>query len=281
MKSQPSRLFLTSLIFIVFVTGVAAVVANRRLSSSKKNPPAVAAPSRIPVRTGYPDRILASRLRPQVRVLLEGFGSRLSKGGMERVTLVGTLQRAGASQPVVVVHEFPNLLVVHANYGALVSLNARSARHGQALNAEAQALADSLFHDSAESFFIGQWRGAATRFLGARSRATEAGDGPVYDIYEVTDDDEARGPGQPRTKRYFFNSETQLLEIVRYESERDGQSIAVETRFGGWRKVQGQQVPGVVTRRENGHVVLSFASASTTLGPRERAVKETPGLSAD
>lgn len=280
MKHQPNRLYLNAVICILFATGVAAVIAERRLSPKKSAKSSI--PSRPAVRTGYPDRILASRLRPQVRVLLDGFGSRLSERGMERVTLVGTLHRAGASQPVVVVHEFPNLFMVHGNQGVLASLNARAAREWHSRNEAERTLTESLFYDSAESFFIAQWRGAATRFLGARSSATEEGEGPLYDVYEVTGGEAARGrPGQPGSRRYFFNSETQLLEIVRYQSETDGQVITVETRYGGWHKVRGQHVPRTVTRLENGHVVLSFASATITLGPRELTVTETPGLSAD
>ncbi|HKO44156.1 MAG TPA: hypothetical protein VJU84_12845 [Pyrinomonadaceae bacterium] len=275
MRPQPNRFFFVILIFIIFVTGVAAVIASRRVSSSKKNPPPVVAQSRTPVHTGYPDRIHASRLRPQVRVLLGALGSRLSERGKERVTRAGTLTHGSASQPIVVVHEFPNRFSVTGNKGVLVSFDAR-ARAGVSGDAETRALLESVFYDSAESFFIAQWRGAATRFLGARANAVESGDGPVYDIYEVIDEAASRGAGQPTTKRYFFNSDTQLLEIVRYQNERDGQSISVETRFGDWRKIDGQHVPGSVTRLENGRVVLSFANGSTTLGPREPAVIEPP-----
>ena len=279
MNTQPNRLLLSAITLILFVSGVAAVIANRRLSSTKKNPPAMVAPSRLPVRTGYPDRIHTSRLRPQMRVMMAALGNRLSERGRERVTVAGTLTHGGASQPAVVVHEFPNRLSVRVNSGVLVSFDARAGA-GVSGNAQTQSFLESLFYDSAESFFIAQWRGAATRFLGARAQGTESNDGPVYDIYEVIDQDAARGAGQPTTKRYFFNSDTQLLEIVRYQSQRGGESIAVETRFGGWRKIDGQHVPGSITRLENGRVTLTLANGSTTLGPREPAVDKTPARNA-
>ncbi len=141
MKRQTNRFYLTILICIIFATGVAAVIAERRLSPRNN----VKTSTRPAVRTGYPDRILASRLRPQVRVLLEGLGSRLSERGMERVTLVGILHRAGVSQPVVVVHEFPDLFMVYGNDGLLVSLNARAARPGHPQIVAVRSLTESPF----------------------------------------------------------------------------------------------------------------------------------------
>jgi hypothetical protein len=125
-----------------------------------------------------------------------------------------------------------------------------------------------------------QWRGAATRFLGARASATDEGSGgPFYDVYEVSNENASDLPGQPRVKRYFFNSDTQVLEIVRYEVERNGDTISVETRFGGWHTVRGQQVPGSITRSENDHLVFSFTFTATTLTPRNIVDAANPSTS--
>ncbi|HKO45276.1 MAG TPA: hypothetical protein VJU84_18525 [Pyrinomonadaceae bacterium] len=273
MRLHPNRPLFVVVIFVLFLTTVAAGIANRRLSSTKTNPTAAEESTRAPVRTGYPDRIHASRLRPQVRVLLQALGSRISERGKERVTLMGVLTLAGTSQPIVVVHEFPNRLRISSINGLLISFDARESAAASP-NAETRPLLDSLYYDSAESFFIAQWRGAATRFLGGRARAAESDDGPEYDIYEVIDEDGSRGSDHARTKKYFFNSDTQVLEIVRYQIQKDGEMVSVETRLGDWHKVEGQHIPGTVTRFENGRVVLSFISRSTTLSPREPTVAE-------
>lgn len=275
MKVTAKRPQVIASIFLLLATGVAAVWGARLLPLRDKNP-SQPAPQRLATRTGYPDRILASRLRPGVRVLLDRLGDRLSKRGRERLVLVGTLNRAGASQPVEVVHEFPNLLRVAGRNGVLLSFNARSAEDRQAIPGDGKSLVESLFYDSAECFFVAQVRGAATRFLGPRANIEGSNGGNLYDIYEVTDEDAARGPGQPRTKRYFFNSDTQLLEIVRYDVERNGGAISVETRFTGWRDVESQRVPGNVARFENGKLVFSFAITSTMAGPRESTNKPIP-----
>jgi hypothetical protein len=214
-----------------------------------------------------------------LRIPFTALGNRLVKPGMERVTFLGTLNRAASSQPIVVVHEFPGLLQVTGSQGPIVFFNARVPGTNQ-LGPGARVLVESLLSDSAEHFFIMQWRGAATRFLGARASATDqAANGPFYDVYEVSNENAADFPGQPRTKRYFFNSDTQLLEIVRYEVERNGDTISVETRFGSWHAVRGQQVPGSVARSENDHVVFSFTFTAITLTPRSVVDAGNPSTS--
>jgi hypothetical protein len=231
--------------------------------------------------TPYPYRVLSSVIRPQLHVPLDSLGDRLTKQGKERLTLSGTLSRAGVAQRAQVVSEFPNLLGVNNGAGRLASFDeldaARSVPNASPID---DALVETFFYDTAEHFFFAQARGAATRFLGARvSSDEEAGlnsVSSVYDVYELTEEVAPGGAAQTRAKCYFFNSETQLLEVVRYEIERDGSSISVEARIGGWRKVQGEQVAGSIVRLENDRPVLSFVVNSVTLAPRGGAAKERP-----
>ena len=118
-----------------------------------------------------------------------------------------------------------------------------------------------LVHDSVEGFFIGQIEGFATRFLGSRyHRVDEEGNavGPDYDLYEVIN--EVRVPGRPLRQRklYYFNSDTALLERVRYRlaAERGRGAVKVSVEVSGWGEVFGQLIPGQVVRSEDGVEVV-------------------------
>lgn len=269
MKHQ--RLYLMAFVVVSCATATGGVIASRTESTrTGKVPPASSRSTQeaqLSSGTGYPDRIRPTRLSPQLRVPFTVLGDRLAKRGKERLSSVGTMSRSGASLPVMVECEFPNLLRVAGQAGVLISFNARLSADRQIAGQE-DALVETLFFDAADYFFVAQLRGAATRFLGARISLSEEAraTGLFYDVYEVTD--HSRGGSSPRTKRYFFNSDTQLLEVVRYESDKAGTKSSVETHFGGWRKMQGQQVPATIMRLENGQTIFSFIFNTTTLTSR-------------
>lgn len=219
----------------------------------------------------FPDRIRPTRLTPQLRVPFTVLGNRLAKRGKERLLSVGTMNRSGTSLPVTVECEFPNLLRVVTQAGVLVSFNARQSG-GRDVSRHENALVESLFYDAAEYFFTAQMHGAATRFLGARVSGGDDASAPFYDVYEVNEDS---SDSPSPTKRYFFNSETQLLAVVRYESENAGTRISVETRFGGWRKVNGEHVPGTIVRLENGQTVFSLTFNTTTVTSRAGSFEQS------
>lgn len=281
---KQKKLFIVAVVCVLSFTVAGAVVTSRVRSKQpvvENAGAAITSPeAKASARLPYPYRVLPSVIRPQLRVPFTALGNRLTKQGKERLTLSGTLSRAGVAQPAQVVSEFPNLLGVNNGAGRLASFDelvaARSVPNASPTD---DALIETLFYDTAEHFFFAQARGAATRFLGARvSSEEEAGNAAntVYDLYEVTEDVALDGAAQTRTKRYFFNSDTQLLEVVRYEIERDGSPVPVEVRIGGWRKVQGEQVAGSVMRLESGQPVLSFVVNSATLAPRVGTAKEMP-----
>jgi hypothetical protein len=277
-----NRVYLMAFVCALTATAAATAITSRvRVLATTEKGPEAASSFQAGNRSRSPNRILTPRLSPQLRVPFTALGNRLVKSGMERLTFLGTLTRGGSSQPVVVIHEFPGLVRVTGNQGPLVSYNARVPGNDQNVGPGVRVVVESLLYDSVEHFFIAQWRGAATRFLGARTSATESAGaaGPFYDVYEVSNENAADWPGQARVKRYFFNSDTQLLEIVRYEVERNGETISVETRFGGWHSVQGQQAPSSVARLENDHLVFSFTFTATTLTPRNVVDAGNPSTS--
>ena len=126
-----------------------------------------------------------------------------------------------------------------------------------------QDLIEMLVHDSVEGFFIGQLEGFATRFVGSRYHRLDAEGnavGPDYDIYEVIN--QVRVPGRPLKQRklYYFNSDTALLEKVRYRlaAERGRGTIKVSVEVSNWGEVYGQFIPGKLVRYENGVEVVKL-----------------------
>jgi hypothetical protein len=219
--------------------------------------------------------LLPSRLRDAIKVI----GDRMEKPGKERLVLTGTLSRAGDSQPspVSLILEFPNRLRLEEQSSGsrrVITFNNQDATDasGRALDRKDEDLVETLVYDSVEHFFAGQMQGAATRFLGPRFRlddGTAVGyEGPSYDIYEVTEEIKVGQETRPQTKLYYFNSDTQLLEIVRYQLMRDGFETAIEVRLSDWREVQGQKLPSRIVRIENNAQVWSLSFTTTNIAPR-------------
>lgn len=214
-------------------------------------------------------------LRPQLRWNLQALGDRLEKPGNERLTVTGTLTRAGEPQPVsaLLVLEFPDHLYLELQRGAshqVITFNGtRAAKTGGAIGRDEQDLVETLVYDTAEHFFFGQTQGTATRFLGSHFREDDGRQsnytGPFFDVYRTTEQVEHGTSAQTRTKDYCFNSKSLLLERVAYRTG-DGQQ-SVEVRIGDWRQFQSQQVPTRIVRFEQGQPALTFVSSSVSLGP--------------
>jgi hypothetical protein len=212
---------------------------------------------------------------PQLRWNLNEMGDRLDRPGKERLIFTGTLSRADDAQPfnVSVVLEYPDRL--HAtlqrnSQSRVLTFDGQTARGtGNALSAVERDLIEMLVYDNADHFFASQMQRRATHFLGSRFRAEGAGpNAPAYDIYEVSDEIDTSSQRRQQVKRYYFNSETLLMEGVRYEVERNGSEVPVEIRIRGWQRVGGQALPGRIVRLENNQPVLTLTINSIALSPR-------------
>lgn len=218
-----------------------------------------------------------ARVRPRLRDALKALGDRLEKPGKERLTLSGTLRRAGETQgtPFVAVYQQPGRLRFQKAQGQgpqTITFNGQHEKElGKSLTAEQEALVELLVYDTPDGFFSSQMDAAATRFLGSHFRAddgsSESYAGPYYDIYQVTDLVKVK-PGTPeRTKLFFLNSDTQLLEIVRYQTESNGNQTEVEVQLGDWQKTEGQMIPRRLVRLENNMPVFTLTITSAAVGP--------------
>jgi hypothetical protein len=259
-------------IFIIALLAIAALAMSARawLAPAPMKGQSSAAP------TGGSGYVNRARLWPQLHKALSILGTRLEKPGQERLTLLGTISRAqqapAATLPMRLILEFPDKLRLEEQIGQQWRITVFGeqglGKAGGSLKREDEDEIESLLFDSAEHFFAGQTQGLATRALGARFRlddgTAENYSGPYYDIYQMNDHVQFGPALRVQPKFFYFNSQTQLLERVRYELKRDGGVVNVETLIGGWQKVNNQHLPGTITRLENGlaTLVLTVTSAS-------------------
>jgi len=260
-----------SVVAVTSVTFTARAWRDKKGSASRQD--AVAAQQSPALNaTGHVRRGL---LWPQLRPMSEALGDRLERPGKERLVLIGALRRASKKnedRPARLILEFPDRLRLEEQDGVTVYNNDFASSNGVLKRNERDEV-ESLLFDFVDHFFASQMQGAATRFLGSRFRLDDGANpnyaGPFYEIYQVTDRIAVEKEVREKQKFYFFNSDTLLLEQVRYQIERDGEPVGVEVLIGGWRKVDGQQIPGVITRTEGGAPVLSLSITSAAVGARQ------------
>lgn len=221
-----------------------------------------------------------SRLGPQLIPIFTALGDRLERPGKERLILTGTLSRISGAQretnPFRLISEFPRRLRLEEQIGIQTQVTVFDGRevlkNSGRVNKTDEDLVETLMYDTAESYFIGQASGAATRFLGSRFRldSGEAADyaGPFYEIYQVGDEIQLGSSVREQDKFFYFNSDTLLLEQVRYEHGEDRGKARIEVRITDWQRAQGQRIPARIARFENGQEVLAFSIISVVVGPR-------------
>ena len=214
--------------------------------------------------------------------VLEIMGDRLQVVGKERLDLLGVLTRAGQSAAAVhILWEFPGKVRLEKRLGdepdpdkdeLLVYDGAGSLRkkRGTASLSD-EDLIEMLVYDSVEGFFIGQLEGFATRFLGSRYHRVDAEGnavGPDYDLYEVINEVRVLRRPLRQRKLYYFNSDTALLEKVRYrlEAERGRGEVKVTVEVSEWGEVYGQLIPGKIVRFEDGVEVVKLEIREAGIG---------------
>jgi hypothetical protein len=221
--------------------------------------------------------VLRASLRPALRYALGALGNRLEKPGNERLTLLGTIQRQESKvAPFRLFLEWPRRMRME-EYGAQPRVYGSDGNDkwalGNVLNAADQEIIETLTFDSAEGFFQGQVEGFATRALSTNARLDNSNQpnyaGPFYDIYQVSDRIGSGAALRVQPKLFLFNSNTMLLERVRYEVQRGNQTVKVEVQINGWQKINAQQVPTSIIRSEDGVPVLTLVVTSAAIGQRQ------------
>jgi hypothetical protein len=140
------------------------------------------------------------------------------------------------------------------------------------VSAEDNDRIETLIADSAEFFLYAVREHQANRLLGRRFRTDNGKSvdykGPFYDIFELLSEIGARSDKAQRQKHYYFDSESGLLQKVRYVIERGAVPVTVETVWSEWRKSDNQLYPGTTTRMENGKTIFVFRGTSAVFGAK-------------
>lgn len=216
---------------------------------------------------------------PQLQPALDAYGDRWEKPGRERLTLIGTLTSGDQAEkiPTQLIFEFPDKVRLEKQIDNKLHVTIfdgkKKFKLGDALKREEEEELESLALDSADHFLAGHMQGFAMRYLGARFRlddgTTPDYKGPYYDIYQMTDQiPTSKDEFLPQNKRYYVNSDSQLIERVSYQINRNGVPVNVLVQYSGWQKANGQQVPGTITRSENGKSTSVLTISTVRLSTR-------------
>ena len=212
-------------------------------------------------------RISFNKTPSQYKVYAAALGQRLRQSGRERITATGQLAYAEALDnpcQVGIVWQYPLKLML---------TDSESSQTFDLASASVKAPADrllagtveALLEDSAEGLLSLLPSAAMTRHLGSGYTLPDArGKGRGIDIVQATFATALRS-GQPVAKTYWFDSATGLLGLVEYES---ASGDAVDVVVDDWREVDGEKIPFLIERWENGKLVmrLTLLSAAVTAG---------------
>ncbi len=212
-------------------------------------------------------RISFNKTPSQYKAYAAALGQRLRQSGRERITATGQLAYAEAPDKpfrVGIVWQYPLKLML---------TDSESSQTFDLASASVKAPADrllagtveALLEDSAEGLLSLLPSAAMTRHLGSGYTLPDArGKGRGIDIVQATFATALRG-GQPVAKTYWFDSTTGLLGLVEYES---ASGDAVDVVVDDWREVDGEKIPFLIERWENGKLVmrLTLLSAAVTAG---------------
>jgi hypothetical protein len=265
-----------SVVFVMFL--IAGVVISFASSPGKLKPETPSSPITTTTPTSRARQYVhRARIHPTLTWNLDRLGNRLEVPGKERVSMVGSLRigESRTNRAATVLYEFPNRLRITLADGTgdrTITFNQTETRADSPPSVFEQDLLETLVYDSAEHFFSAETESHATRFLGSRYRMDDGTAanyaGPYYDIYQLAAEIKLTGNVRLRPKFYYFNSDTLLLDRVRYESERDGVETRVEVMLGDWRSVTGQRVPHRIERFENGRTAFVFTITSLVFASR-------------
>jgi len=186
------------------------------------------------------------------------------KSGRERVTATGYLGYAeNLDKPVEVgiVWQYP-LKVRLTERDSSQAFDLASASVKAPANGRLADTIEVLLEDTTEGLLSLRSMSGLTRNLGSGYKLAGEGEkGPGIDIVQTTYADALRD-GQAVSKTYWFNSRTKLLGLVAYQSASGDQ---VDVVIDDWREVDGEKIPFLIERWENGKVTMRLTLMSATV----------------
>ncbi len=203
---------------------------------------------------------------------IAALGDRVRRPGKEKIILIGQYADALGNHSAQVTYQTPGLVRIDGFKPGAASITFDGERSYGSASATDDAFLETFVMDTAEGMLASTKRGAGVRLLG-RQFQPQPGKfpsyaGPRYDIYELVAPVHSRRDQLVRLKRYYFDSRTGWLLRTRYRDRTTSRSVTVETRFSGWRTIDGSAYPGRIDRFENGQPIFSFVVSNISAGPR-------------
>lgn len=194
----------------------------------------------------------------------KALGLRLNTPGKEMTVYSGQVfDRDGKSSPARVVHQMPGLVRLEGfkEGGAALSFDGRQGK-GITNRKSDESLIETFLADFPEGLFASVQNGAAVRLIGRGfgpdPRLQPDYKGVRYDIYDVVDTVRCREDQLTRSKMYYFDSRTGLLQSVRYYDRSISPPVRIETRFSEWGTIDGSAYPALIEHFEGGKLVFTF-----------------------
>jgi hypothetical protein len=214
--------------------------------------------------SGTPIGVISNIFSHQAKAL----GKRMSIAGKERTVYAGQLfDKGGKSTPVRVIHQLHGLIRLEGfkENGGVISFDGEKS-HGITSRKSDESLLEVFAADFPEGMFDSVQNGGAIRFLGRGfgpdPNTVPNYGGPRYDIYEVSSSVRCRQDQLTRLKRYFFDTNTGLLQRTQYYDRSGSSTVKVETRFSVWGSLDGSAYPARIDHYEDGQLVFTFISES-------------------
>jgi hypothetical protein len=216
-------------------------------------------------------RVSFNKISVILRPYLNALGARVKGKGREKTVFDGEYFESGKSCVTRVVLQLPRMARLEGFKGANSVLAFDGKSKKSATDRRDDALLDTFLIDTAEGMFASVQELSSFRPLGLAfkpdPRKFPNYSGPEYDIYDVNT---ARlGNSGLQSRRYYFDSKTQLLQKTAYTDTSVSPPVKIETRFLTWGNKDGSAYPACFERYENGKRVFSFIATSIESAPAD------------
>jgi hypothetical protein len=224
--------------------------------SGQQTPPSTSSFGALPSVVVHQAAALGERVRP----------------GKEKIIFEGHFADASGNRPAKVTYQVPGFVRLDGFKPGSARLAFDGERSYGVVTPLDDAFLETFTMDTAEGMLGATRLGAALRLLGRQfqpnPRSLPRYTGARYDIYEVAVPVRSRQDRAVRLKRYYFDSKSGFLVRTRYRDGKGSPHVIVETRFAGWRTIDGSAFPERIDRYENGRPVFSFITSNISTGPR-------------
>ena len=215
------------------------------------------------------NRALPSYLRDQTAAL----GDRLRKAGQEQIIQAGELRAGAAVLPAIASRQLPNKVRIELGGSRARTLifDGLASRASGTFDDIDEDLIESFTEDTVEGLLAEASAGSSCRLLGTAFRPDPRKfptySGPSYTIVELAQVAKSRATKDEQMKRFYFDSESNLLLRTLYGKTVAGSTVTHETRFSEWKAVNGNQVPHRIEKLVQGQQRFVFSSTTATLAP--------------